>query len=293
MRLAVYDDFQVGVVDGELLHPVTHLLPASLDAMPEMRVNWLASHPSALSGLDVTAPSVSPVPLAGVRLRACSPAPRHVFALPGNYREHLGEIGAMTVSGQRTANELGFFLKAPGSLVGAGDVIELPAGSLRRFDHECELAVIIGAPAFEVPAEQAADVVFGYACAIDVTMRIDPGKREEDRSMRKSFASFTPLGPYLVTADEAGDPHSLRSQLLVNGQRRQSAHTGAMIVNVWQAIELISSVVPLIPGDVILTGTPAGVGPLQPGDSVEIEIERVGSMRLPVAERKTVAPRTF
>jgi 2-keto-4-pentenoate hydratase/2-oxohepta-3-ene-1,7-dioic acid hydratase in catechol pathway len=292
MRLAVYNDFRVGVVDGDSLRPVSHLLPQALEAMPEMRVNWLVQHPDALRG-ELYAPSADPIPLAGVRLRACSPAPRHVFALPGNYREHLGEIGAMTVSGRRTANEMGFFLKAPGSLAGAGDAIELPAGSPRRFDHECELAVVIAAPAFEIPAERAHDVVFGYACAVDVTMRIDPGNREEDRSMRKSFSSFTPLGPYLVTADEVGDPHDLRSRLTVNGDTRQSAHTGAMIVNVWQAIELISSVVPLVPGDVILTGTPAGVGPLRPGDNVEIGIERVGSMRLPVTERKTVAPRAF
>jgi 2-keto-4-pentenoate hydratase/2-oxohepta-3-ene-1,7-dioic acid hydratase in catechol pathway len=292
MRLAVYNDFRVGVVDGDSLRPVSHLLPQALETMPEMRVNWLVQHPDVLRG-ELYAPSADPIPLAGVRLRACSPAPRHVFALPGNYREHLGEIGAMTVSGRRTANEMGFFLKAPGSLAGAGDAIELPAGSPRRFDHECELAVIIAAPAFEIPAERAHDVVFGYACAVDVTMRIDPGNREEDRSMRKSFSSFTPLGPYLVTADEVGDPHDLRSRLMVNGETRQSAHTGAMIVNVWQAIELISSVVPLGPGDVILTGTPAGVGPLRPGDNVEIGIERVGSMRLPVTERKTVAPRAF
>jgi 2-keto-4-pentenoate hydratase/2-oxohepta-3-ene-1,7-dioic acid hydratase in catechol pathway len=298
MKLAVYDDFKVGLVDGELLRPVGHLLPEAFDDVPEARVNWLVQHADtlarAVSEGGLSSSSAPPaIPLAQVRLRACSPAPRHVFALPGNYREHLGEIGAMTVSGKRTANEMGFFLKAPGSLVGAGEAIELPAGSLRRFDHECELAVVIGTPAFEVPAERAPDFVFGYACAIDLTMRIDPGNREEDRSMRKSFATFTPLGPYLVTADEVGDPHDLRTCLSVNGETRQSAHTGAMIVNVWQAIELISSVVPLSPGDVILTGTPAGVGPLRAGDDVEIAIERVGAMRLPVTERKNIAPRTF
>jgi 2-keto-4-pentenoate hydratase/2-oxohepta-3-ene-1,7-dioic acid hydratase in catechol pathway len=111
--------------------------------------------------------------------------------------------------------------------------------------------------------------------------------------MRKSFKTFTPLGPFLVTADEVGDPHELRSHLRVNGEERQSAFTGDMIVNIWQAIELISSVVPLSPGDVILTGTPAGVGPLRAGDEVEIGIERVGSMRLPVTERKTMPPRVF
>jgi 2-keto-4-pentenoate hydratase/2-oxohepta-3-ene-1,7-dioic acid hydratase in catechol pathway len=218
--------------------------------------------------------------------------PRHVFALPGNYRAHLGEIGSMTVSGQRTADQMGFFLKAPVSVAGPDDSITLPRGSARRFDHECELAAIIGAPAFELPAEQAAPVVF-YTCAIDATMRIDPEGRQEDRSMRKSFATFTPIGPYLVTADEVGDPHNLTTWLAVNDEVRQSAHTGAMIVDVWHAIEMISSVVPLQPGDLVLTGTPAGVGPLVPGDRVEISIDRIGSMTLPVIERPHASPRNF
>jgi 2-keto-4-pentenoate hydratase/2-oxohepta-3-ene-1,7-dioic acid hydratase in catechol pathway len=296
MKLAVYDDFQLGVVQEEAVRPITHLLPAALDLMPEIRLNWLAAHWSEVRGAiaaEIATSTHQSLPLSAVRLRACSPSPRHVFALPGNYYEHLGELGNLTVSGKRTANEMGFFLKAPGSLAGPGDEIALPKGSDRRFDHECELAAVIGATASEVPADQAREHVFGYTCAIDVTMRIAPGHREEDRSMRKSFQTFTPIGPYLVTADEVGDPHELSSHLSVNGEVRQSAETKAMIVNVWQAIEIISSVVTLQPGDVILTGTPSGVGPLAVGDEVEIGITRIGAMTLPVIERPAVSPRAF
>src|SRR4051794_8057858 len=100
-------------------------------------MNWLVAHWAELFAAvaDADGPSI---PVASVRLRACSPAPRHVFALPANYREHVGEIGAMSVSGTQTAADRGFFLKAPGSLIGAGDAIALPRGSPRRFDHECE-----------------------------------------------------------------------------------------------------------------------------------------------------------
>lgn len=292
MKLAVFDDYRVGVVIGDAIRDVTRLLPDALDVVPDSRMNWLITNWAKVAD-DISAESGDTRPVSGVTLRACSPSPRGVFALPGNYQAHLGEIGRMTVSGKRTANEMGFFLKAPASVIGPGEAVQLPKGSERRFDHECELAAVIGAYAFEVAAAQAAEVVFGYTCAVDVTMRIDPDGRQEDRSMRKSFAGFTPIGPYLVTADEVGDPHTLSSRLSVNGQQRQSAQTSAMIVNVWQAIEIISSVVALRPGDVVLTGTPEGVGPIAPGDSLEIAISRVGAMTIAIEERPSVSPRTF
>jgi 2-keto-4-pentenoate hydratase/2-oxohepta-3-ene-1,7-dioic acid hydratase in catechol pathway len=292
VKLAVFDDYRIGVVVGDVVSDVTHVLPDALNAVPEARMNWLIANWADVAD-ELTTDAGDTRPVSAVTLRACSPSPSGVFALPGNYAAHLGEIGRMTVSGKRTANEMGFFLKAPASVIGPGEAIRLPKGSDRRFDHECELAAVIGAAAFEVPATQAADVVFGYTCAVDVTMRIDPDGRQEDRSMRKSFAGFTPIGPYLVTADEIGDPHTLSSRLSVNGQQRQSAQTSAMIVDVWQAIEIISSVVALRPGDVVLTGTPEGVGPIVPGDCLEIAIDRIGAMTLAIEERSAISPRTF
>ena len=193
----------------------------------------------------------------------------------------------------QTYAEQGFFLKAPGSMVGAGGVIALPKGSTRRFDHESELAVIIGTPGRDIPRERALSHVFGYACLIDATMRIEPGVAEEERSMRKSFEGFTPLGPWIVTADEVPDPQALRNRLWVNGELRQEASTAEMIVGVAELIEVISSVLPLRAGDVIASGTPEGVGPFGPGDTLRIAIDGVGDMSLTVRERAAASPRPY
>ena len=125
------------------------------------------------------------------------------------------------------------------------------------------------------------------------TMRIDKGVAEEERSMRKSFEIFTPLGPWIVTADEVPDPGALENRLWVNGELRQSANTSEMIVGIAELIELVSSVLTLQPGDVLATGTPQGVGPFAPGDEVRIEIERVGAMALPVREQPVHSPRAY
>ncbi len=294
MRLAVFDQYRIGVVDGDQVFDVTHVLPTWLDNMPQQRMNWLISSWSELrhSVLGAKAQSLGRA-ASGVRFHASSPHPPHVFAAPANYRKHIGELGARAVSKGRSAREQGFFLKAPGSLVGAGGAILLPRGSARRFDHESELAVIIGKHGRNIPRAEAMQYVFGYSCLIDATMRIEPGVAEEERSMRKSFATFTPLGPYIVTADEVPDPGVLHNQLWVNGELKQDANTRDMIVDVAELIELISSVLPIQPGDVIATGTPEGVGPFVPGDSVRIAIESIGAMSVRVEEHETVSPRAY
>jgi 2-keto-4-pentenoate hydratase/2-oxohepta-3-ene-1,7-dioic acid hydratase in catechol pathway len=295
MKIASYDDHRVGLVEGDLLYDVTAALPAALDSLPQQRINWLvANWASALPALRAQRQKAAGVPVAGVRLLAANPSPPHVFAAPANYRKHIGELGDRVVTKKgRSAREQGFFLKAPASLVGHGGSIGLPKGSTRRFDHESELAVIIGKAGRNIPRAEAMHHVFGYACLIDATMRIEPGVAEEERSMRKSFAGFTPLGPYLVTADEVPDPEALDNRLWVNGELRQQANTREMIVGIAELIELVSSVLPLQPGDVIATGTPEGVGPFAPGDTVKIAIEGVGEMSVNVRENDAVAPRPF
>ncbi|MFW0786374.1 fumarylacetoacetate hydrolase family protein [Gordonia sp. CPCC 206044] len=228
-----------------------------------------------------------------IALRAVNPAASHIWAIPANYAAHLGEIGNRSITtGGRTARDVGFFLKAPSSLSGAGDAIELPHGSSRRFDHECEMAVVIGKGGRNIRREDALDHVFGYSCLIDLTMRIEPGVHEEDRSLRKSFATFTPTGPWIVTADELGSTDELHSRLSVNGIQRQHARIGDMIVDVAESIELISSVAAIQPGDIIASGTPKGVGPMAVGDRVEIGIDGIGSMSLAV-RAALPAPRPF
>ncbi|MEG3159393.1 fumarylacetoacetate hydrolase family protein [Sphingomonas sp. LB2R24] len=295
MKLVCFDEYRIGVVIDGAVRDVTDVIPSALDALPAHRMNWLiANWSDAADAVGIMASRGGGRPLAEVRLRTPVPRPGHVFAAPANYRSHIGELKerAVTKAG-RSAREQGFFLKAPGSVVGAHDEIVLPKGSGRRFDHESELAVIVGRAGRNVSRASALDHVFGYACLMDITMRIEPGTGEEERSMRKSFSSFTPIGPWIVTADEVGDPGELANQLYVNDDLRQDANTSDMIVDVAELIELVSSVLPIEPGDIIATGTPAGVGQIVAGDRVRIVIERVGEMALNVVEADHVAPRAY
>lgn len=296
MKLISFNDFRVGVVDdNQRLHDVTGCLPAALDAMPQHRMTWLIEHWGDVRGaIESFVAQDAGAPLATVSLLAPVPAPPHVFAAPANYQKHIGELQERAVTKKgRSAREQGFFLKAPASVIGAGQVITLPRGSARRFDHESELAVVIGMGGRNIPRAQAMQHVFGYSCLMDLTMRIEPGTGEEERSMRKSFASFTPIGPWVVTADEVPNPGELSNRLMVNGEVRQDANTRDLIVGIEELIELISSVLPLQAGDVIATGTPEGVGPIVAGDRVTIEIEQVGTMTLSVQEAPVVAPRAY
>jgi 2-keto-4-pentenoate hydratase/2-oxohepta-3-ene-1,7-dioic acid hydratase in catechol pathway len=140
------------------------------------------------------------------------------------------------------------------------------------------LAIVIGKQAARVAVADARKHIFGYACLIDVTMR---GK--EERVMRKSISTFTPIGPWITTVDEVGPTDDIELQLWVNGELRQHAFAREMIVGIDEAVELCSSIMTLEPGDIIASGTMAGVGPLASGDTVRIAIDRVGEMTLPVA----------
>jgi 2-keto-4-pentenoate hydratase/2-oxohepta-3-ene-1,7-dioic acid hydratase in catechol pathway len=296
LKIASFNDHRVGLVTEAGLLDVTSALPEFLGQMPEQRINWLiANWRDARPLVEKAAATARPVAVDSVGLLPANPGTPAIYAAPANYRKHIGELGAQhsVTQGGKSARDMGFFLKSPASLVGAGRTLLLPRGSSRRFDHESELAVIIGQGGRDIPRERALEHVFGYACLIDATMRLEKGTLEEERTMRKSFDTFTPLGPWLVTADEVGDPGNLSNRLWVNDELRQQANTGEMIVDVPELIEMISSVLTLKAGDVIASGTPSGVGAMKPGDVVRIEIERVGTMQLEVAEREAVAPRPY
>lgn len=294
MKIAVFNDHRVGLVEGDQVYDVTAAVPDAGPAFPQVYMSRLIDQWSARKPkIEEARRNAAPVPLASVTLRAPNPAPLHVVAAPVNYRKHIGELGARSVSGTASAKERGFFLKASSSVSGAGEPIVLPRGSTRRFDHESELAVIIGRRARNVPREKALEYVFGYCCLVDVTLRIEPGKFDEERVARKSFDTFTPMGPYIVTADEVPDPGCLSNRLWVNDELRQDANTSALVLDVPGLIEWVSSVMTLQPGDVIATGTPEGVGSFGPGDRVRMAIESIGSMTLRVVEAEEFAPRRF
>jgi 2-keto-4-pentenoate hydratase/2-oxohepta-3-ene-1,7-dioic acid hydratase in catechol pathway len=295
MKLAVFDDNRVGLVENDDIYDVTDVVAGVSDSWPPVFMSRLiADWSNALPRLMESRRRAIARSLKSVTLQPPVPFPGNIVAAPANYRKHVGELGDRSISKTgHSANELGFFLKATSSLTGAGQEIRLPRGSTRRFDHESELAVIIGRRARNVPHSKALDHVFGYSCLVDVTMRLEPGAPAEERPMRKSFDTFAPLGPWIVTADEIPDPQALRNRLWVNSELRQDANTRDMTVGVSALIEIVSSVMTLNPGDIIATGTPAGVGPIKSGDVLRIEIENVGDMTLAISETDEVAPKIF
>ncbi len=212
------------------------------------------------------------VPLAGVRLEPPVVHPSKVIGAYANYRAHHREMGG---TDDRESPEV--FLKAPSSIIGPGDLIRLPALPDRAIHHEAELAVVMKARTKAVPAGRAMERVFGYTGLMDITVR---GKGE--RSRRKSYDTFTPMGPVLLTADEIPEPHDLDIRLWVDDVLRQRASTRDMVCSIPELIEYTAAVMTLEPGDVIATGTPEGVGPIAAGNTVTLEISRIGRLTVRV-----------
>ena len=274
MKLIRFHDDRIGVSDGTKAADVTHLCGKAGD-WPPVSMNRLIANFHGLRGqLEAALREPGTLTITDLILQTPVPWPNKLIAFPVNYHDH-----AVEMSSRGLANIQGFFVKANSSLSGASDAIELPNLPGRQIHHECELAIIIGKEGRQIPIAQAMEYVFGYACLIDVTVR---GK--EERVMRKSYDTFTPVGPWIITADEVPEPSNLNIKLWVNDELRQSANTRDLIVNIPQMLAMASSVSTLFPGDVIATGTPAGVGPIEGGDIIRIEIEGVGAMRVPVVQ---------
>jgi 2-keto-4-pentenoate hydratase/2-oxohepta-3-ene-1,7-dioic acid hydratase in catechol pathway len=208
-------------------------------------------------------------------------SPEKILAIGMNYRSHVAEVGA------EIPREPTVFSKFNSTIIGDGSAIHLPLAAPDRVDYEAELAVVIGRECREVPSEDALDVVAGYMVANDVTAR-DWQLRKPGGQwlLGKTFDTFLPLGPYLVTSDEVPDPHRLSVRCTVSGELLQDGNTSDMIFRIPELIEYISKVVTLRPGDIILTGTPAGIGAartprryLKDGDMVETRIDGLGMVR--------------
>ena len=194
--------------------------------------------------------------------------PSKIVAVGVNYRGHAREMG------HALPEEPKLFLKPPSSLIGPGDVIRLPPMA-SRVDYEAELGVVVGRRARKVPRERALDFLLGCTCFNDVTAR-DLQKKDGQWTRAKSFDTFAPLGPAIVTGL---DPSALVVESRLNGKRRQRSSTADLIFGVPELVSFISSVMTLRPGDVIATGTPAGIGPMGPGDVVEVSIAGIGVLR--------------
>jgi 2-keto-4-pentenoate hydratase/2-oxohepta-3-ene-1,7-dioic acid hydratase in catechol pathway len=220
-------------------------------------------------------------PLEQVRLHAPLANPPRVFAIGLNYRDHAIE------SGMEIPTTPVVFFKLTTSIIGPGEAIVLPKNSTKP-DYEAEFAFVIAKGGFRIPAAEWRNHVFGYTIVNDVSAR-DVQFATSQWSMSKSFPTFCPLGPAIVTADEIADPHALQIGLSIDGEMLQNSNTRELVFGIPELIEHLSSITPLLPGDIVSTGTPPGVGLgrnpkrwLKPGETVTVSIEGLGSLTNPV-----------
>jgi 2-keto-4-pentenoate hydratase/2-oxohepta-3-ene-1,7-dioic acid hydratase in catechol pathway len=199
-------------------------------------------------------------------LPPCTPS--KIVALGVNYRSHGEEMG------HRIPAEPLIFLKPPTAVIGHGDNIIYPPSS-QRVDYEGELGVVIKSHAYHVTKAEAPEYILGYTCVNDVTAR-DIQAKDKQWTRAKSFDTFAPIGPCIETEL---DPADLSLETRLNGEIRQKTRTSDLIFGVFELVSFISGIMTLLPGDVIATGTPSGVGPMQPGDIVEVTIEKIGTLR--------------
>lgn len=282
MKLVGFDGGRIGVALEDGIVDITALSGVPAGSWPPVGMVRLIADFNGLRQAIAEAVAGGPrLDPAQLRLEAPVQWPNKLIAYPANYQAHIEEQVASKVGLISTfkASGQGFFLKANSSLSGPSDPIVLPALPDRDIHHECELAVVIGKGGRGIPRERAMEHVFGYSCLLDMVVR-----GREERVMRKSFDSFCPLGPHIVTADEIADPAAISLELRVNGELRQQASTRDLIVDIPEMIAMASSVMTLCPGDIIASGTPAGVGPVVGGDVVTISISGVGEMSLPVVQ---------
>jgi 2-keto-4-pentenoate hydratase/2-oxohepta-3-ene-1,7-dioic acid hydratase in catechol pathway len=280
VRFCRFNNDRLGVVDQDVVRDITpalEVIPAYRYPLPEYDL-FAANLGKIVGRAKELLPNAPAVPLASVRLLSPLANPGKLIAAPVNYQKHLDEVkGDSQLHANNPAHTVtiqtaGLFLKATSSLVGAGEGIAVVKPD-RRTDHEVELAVIIGRPASNVMRADALDYVAGYCIGLDVSIR-----GSEDRSFRKSPDSYSVLGPWLVTADEVPDPGTLDLEIAVNGTTRQKSNTRYLILGVPELVELASSFYTLQPGDVIFTGTPEGVSPIQPGDEIRATVQGIGTM---------------
>lgn len=281
MKLCRFDSGRYGVVrDGQVYDAtalIEPLLPRPGSVKGDGLIHNLAAIVAKLGSADLGKPVTS---AADARFLSPIASPTKIVNAPVNYQAHIDEAAAdPQISYNRqvlTIGNAGLFLKATSALVGPGEGVAVRFPD-RRTDHEIELGVIIGRECNDVPEERALEYVAGYAIALDMTVR-----GTEDRSFRKSIDSYAVLGPWMITADEMPDPGNVNLVLTVNGEPRQNSNSKRMIFDVPTLIGWASRWYTLHPGDIIMSGTPEGVGPVGDGDVMHCKIDHVGEMTVKV-----------
>ncbi len=282
MKIARFDDDRLGLVVGDEIAEVTSVLE-KLPAVhwPVPRGDLLIRHLAELApAMRDAAGEGQRLKIGDVHLHSPVANPGKIIAAPVNYLKHQAEARADTEinygSDVKTIDHYGLFIKASSALAGPGDGVVAWLND-RRIDHEVELCVVIGEGGRNISRDDALAHVAGYTIGLDMSIR-----GTEDRSYRKSFDTFAVVGPWLVTADEFGDPSEVDFELRVNGEVRQKANTRDLIFDIPKLIVRASNAFTLDPGDIIMTGTPEGVGPVKPGDVMDCEIDGIGAMQVQV-----------
>jgi len=280
MKLALFNEGRLGVLQDGKLRDVTGVLTDfPLDANPWLRElgdPLIANLDRLIPLIEAALPTAPALDPTTVSFLSPVQRPSKIIGVPVNYHDHVaeaeGDVATFSDRFRGSIEQQGFFLKAVSALVGAGEGITLRFPD-RRNDHEMELGVVIGRTVSNISSEEAFSAIAGYAIALDMVVR-----GPEDRSLRKSGDSYAVLGPWLVTADEIADPEALDLSLSVNGELRQSSNTSRMIMKLADQIAYASRFYTLLPGDIIMTGTCEGVGPVLPGDVITCQIEDIAEM---------------
>jgi 2-keto-4-pentenoate hydratase/2-oxohepta-3-ene-1,7-dioic acid hydratase in catechol pathway len=291
MKICHYNSNQAGALVDDRVFPIGEALVKggyvrSAYTMLEV-IDALANNQAAMQCARDAAQGSGGVPLRSVKLLAPIHNPGSLWAAAANYRAHQAEmITRMGSAGRENKSKddlmAEFFLKPTSSIIGPGDTVILPKIS-KLVDFECELCAVIGRKARYVSEDKALDYVFGYTICWDISQRDPWGKgMQNTRNIRKGFDTFTGLGPWIVTCDEIEEPQNLSIRVEQNGKAAMTAHTSDMICGLREHIRFLSSCLTLRPGDLITTGTPAGVSKLNDGDHLRGRIEKIGEMELNV-----------
>ena len=277
MKLVLYNDFVPGVMKGDRVVDISAVVSDIPRISPQtLMAGLIERFDQYRSAIQGAADASDGMPASQVRLRAPLPEPTRIVCMAGNYMES----GTRALVADRDA-----FLKSPSAVIGPGDTVVLPDCPAPHFHHEAELAFVVGKTASKVSPEDASDHIFGYVNFIDVSARGMNPNGSSSFFWQKSWDTFAPMGPYLVTADEIPDPQNLAIKLWVSGDLRQDLSTSDMGRSVGEVLEFASWITTLKPGDVVSTGTNhVGLGPIQDGDSIDMEIEGLGRLSLNVRD---------
>jgi 2-keto-4-pentenoate hydratase/2-oxohepta-3-ene-1,7-dioic acid hydratase in catechol pathway len=276
MKLVFFDDFKLGVVQGESVVDVSDVVKDIPNLEPQDLIVGLIERFDQYRGPLEQAASRGPgVPLASVRLRPPLPRPSNIVCMAVNYME----------DGTRSEPApINAFMKSPNAIIGPGDTMVLPDAPATIFEGEAEVALVMGKHASGVSADKAMDYIFGYVNFIDGSARGLPPLQNSFYQM-KSRETFAPIGPYLVTADEIADPHKLPIKLWNNGTLMQNFNTDDMAHKIPRCVEWVTSIHTLEAGDILATGTNhRGLNPFLDGDTVELETQGLGRLRISVRD---------